>query len=164
MRSCGECSACCYTLAVEELEKDSRTPCKHQCASGGCSIYDEKPESCTRFVCSWLEGVVEESYRPDVTNVVVWSMHESRYEYGFKTLYVMESADRACETEVGKALLRSLLQDGWVLIVRSYVTRPIVQWHVNLAVPGIGAYVERLIDQGKAVVSVNIQILDRVTT
>lgn len=70
-RTCGECSACCTTLAVGELKKDRGERCKHLAKAGGCSIYDTKPESCKAYRCMWLDGAItSEEARPDKYGVL----------------------------------------------------------------------------------------------
>lgn len=162
-RSCGECSACCFTHEIEALKKPTRTACQHMCNEGGCAIYDSKPEECTRFECAWLEGLAgEDSHRPDQNGLVVWSMHPSRWRRGFKTLNVMESADDAHATPAGQALLRSLLTDGWVLILRSINTQPMLQYHINREVSGVEYLIEELVDVGYMVNSVTMPLRESV--
>jgi hypothetical protein len=114
-------------------------------------------------LCAWLDGhVLDEAHRPDKTEVLVWSMHPSRYEMGVKTLNVMEVTDGACERPLGKALIRSLLSEGWILVVRSAITRPMLQWYVNQAVPGIEPVIEHLVDRGRMVQSMTVPLLHEV--
>lgn len=58
---CGECTACCYTHGVDELGKPSFTRCVHlgyveALGREGCTIYADRPESCRKMACSWLQG------------------------------------------------------------------------------------------------------------
>ena len=71
LRSCGECTACCTVLAVDELRKPMRWACDHiHCA--GCRIYDTRPQSCREFNCLWLLGEIpgDERARPDRLGVI----------------------------------------------------------------------------------------------
>jgi hypothetical protein len=69
---CGSCAACCYLLAVPEIAKPRTSWCQH-CTSGhnGCTIYDNRPESCRAFSCYWLISQgragqeMPEAMRPD---------------------------------------------------------------------------------------------------
>jgi hypothetical protein len=72
-RSCGECTACCQTLAVYDLEKPMWTRCTHLCPNGqGCGIYEERPHTCRQFHCVWRRGglIADEDQRPDRLGVM----------------------------------------------------------------------------------------------
>jgi hypothetical protein len=70
-RSCGDCTACCTVLAVDELRKPMRWACDHA-ACAGCRIYDARPQSCRDFNCQWLLGEIsgDDSTRPDRVGVL----------------------------------------------------------------------------------------------
>src|SRR4051794_7389373 len=54
-RACGSCSLCCKLLPIRELEKPENKWCVHcKPASGGCTIYADRPPSCREFACHWL--------------------------------------------------------------------------------------------------------------
>jgi hypothetical protein len=56
MSACGECTACCTVMAVEEIRKPPGTKCVHlDDGCVGCSIYEMRPESCRGFQCLWLQ-------------------------------------------------------------------------------------------------------------
>jgi Fe-S-cluster containining protein len=69
LRPCGECTACCTALGVEELHKPNYTPCRHLCDKG-CGIYAERPGSCKTFECWWRVGMVAGD-RPDKSGIIV---------------------------------------------------------------------------------------------
>jgi hypothetical protein len=69
--SCGECSACCTTLGVPELEKAPGERCKHLKPTGGCGIYDTRPASCRDFECMFLQVKMPTKFRPDKLKVVI---------------------------------------------------------------------------------------------
>lgn len=74
-RSCGGCTACCFTHSVA---RDGRpvTPmfewCGH-CEQGvGCSIYAERPYSCSVYRCAWLlQKELGEDKRPDRWGIIL---------------------------------------------------------------------------------------------
>ncbi|MGB5812419.1 MAG: hypothetical protein WBG86_17910 [Polyangiales bacterium] len=90
-RSCGDCRLCCKVLSIDErrsqggpgfeeidgkLEFHKRPGDWCQFAgSGGCSVYFEKPGSCSLFQCLWLQGAMDEDDRPDRTKVVLTAEH-----------------------------------------------------------------------------------------
>lgn len=62
---CKGCTACCLVESVQEIGKPSYSLCEHACA--GCSIYQDRPESCREYTCSYLASLLghEEKWRPD---------------------------------------------------------------------------------------------------
>ena len=69
MRECGECTLCCLVTRVPELEKPEGTMCTF--CDVGCTIYNDRPQSCRAFDCAWLKGAMDEDQRPDKTHVVI---------------------------------------------------------------------------------------------
>jgi len=55
MPSCYGCSMCCTMLSVKELDKPAGVPCKHL-NGHRCGIYDERPESCRKYKCVYLQS------------------------------------------------------------------------------------------------------------
>lgn len=102
LRPCGECQACCTTMAVAELAKENFTRCKHQC-SGGCSIYEQPPESCQTFECWYRGGLVK--HRPDRIGVIV------NYNPVINTIYVWEVRPGARKNKKVKRLISSLTKN-----------------------------------------------------
>jgi hypothetical protein len=76
VRECGECTACCEGwVADASLEMWAGKPCAH-CTSGGCAIYETRPEDpCRTFKCAWLEDeeAFPEEMRPDKSGAIVLS-------------------------------------------------------------------------------------------
>lgn len=74
MRECGECTACCEGwVADESLDMRAGKPCAH-CTSGGCAIYETRPEDpCRTFKCAWLEDeeAFPEEMRPDKSGAIL---------------------------------------------------------------------------------------------
>ncbi|MEM1355584.1 MAG: hypothetical protein AAGC44_12350 [Planctomycetota bacterium] len=68
-RRCGGCTACCYGLHIQELNKPTFAQCPHQCAAG-CSVYTDRPGSCRDYQCLWLQGHLGEQDRPDKLGVL----------------------------------------------------------------------------------------------
>ena len=50
-RECGECTLCCIkpTIDCPELKKLSGVRCENLAKTGGCSIYDKRPQTCRDF-------------------------------------------------------------------------------------------------------------------
>ena len=71
LRACGPCSLCCTVLRVDELRKLGGSPCAHQRAGGGCSIYERRPGICRAYRCLWLAGGLRDDDRPDLLGAVL---------------------------------------------------------------------------------------------
>lgn len=62
-------------MSVHELGKGAWQACDHLGASG-CGIYARRPESCRKFECQWLrgllemDGTVDTDLRPDACGVI----------------------------------------------------------------------------------------------
>lgn len=77
-RSCGECQACCYAIAIhlnvsidQPNDKPNYSTCPHQCEKG-CGIYNNRPGECRTYSCLWQNGVItNEEYRPDRFGVIL---------------------------------------------------------------------------------------------
>lgn len=81
-RKCGECTACCTTLAIEELRKPVNVACPHVCATG-CQIYPERPQTCQDFLCTWRMGLGDDSMRPDRSGFLLTNQTSAQlFTYG----------------------------------------------------------------------------------
>jgi len=76
-RQCGSCSLCCKLMDVPEV-KDPHRWCPHVKrgiggnVTGGCSIYQSRPERCRTFNCFWLqEPDVPEHWYPLKSKIVI---------------------------------------------------------------------------------------------
>lgn len=69
-RTCGECSACCTTHQVSEVNKPVGVTCLHCADGGGCKIYSTRPEPRRVYQCLWLRGALLEDHRPDKSGIV----------------------------------------------------------------------------------------------
>lgn len=79
MRTCGECTLCCKSLAVTELSKPQGVWCQHCAIGSGCTIYTDRPESCRVFKCLWLQNeTLPVDFRPDRIHAVVSSTDDGK--------------------------------------------------------------------------------------
>jgi hypothetical protein len=64
--TCDECTVCCTVMAAQELGKPFYAKCEHL-VERGCGIYEQRPQCCRDFVCSWAAGLMgsNNSWRPD---------------------------------------------------------------------------------------------------
>ncbi len=73
-RFCGDCSACCVTLRIEEpnLKKLADVSCSKLLPEGGCGIYENRPGVCRSWYCGWrFMQQLDESWRPDRSKIIV---------------------------------------------------------------------------------------------
>jgi hypothetical protein len=57
-RVCGDCTLCCTTHAIHEMDKPAGVPCpmlrpRPDTGKIGCGIYGQHPASCEGYVCLW---------------------------------------------------------------------------------------------------------------
>ena len=72
MRKCGTCSACCRWPSIPALDKPARVPCQHLHKQGfRCTIYEDRPEACAAYNCTWLRGMGATKDRPDDCGVLI---------------------------------------------------------------------------------------------
>lgn len=73
-RSCGECTACCKYLTIDDaaLRKPANVLCRHCVDGDGCTIYETRPGLCRTWFCGWrFLPWVPETWRPDRSGVLV---------------------------------------------------------------------------------------------
>ena len=67
--SCDGCTACCSLLPIEAINKPANTDCRY--CDAGCSIYEDRPETCAEFECGYLQGKnLPLSLRPDKCGII----------------------------------------------------------------------------------------------
>lgn len=100
-RTCGGCTACCWTHYIPELEKPMHTGCAHQTVQG-CSIYGKHPFSCRQYSCGWRNGLGRDRHRPDRSGIVV-DVSDHR---GHMRITLVEVKPGALQSRTGRALLK----------------------------------------------------------
>lgn len=73
-RECGECTACCHHIPInqDDFVKLANVRCVHLSDGGGCSIYETRPATCAGWYCAWryLPGLGD-NWRPDNSGVLM---------------------------------------------------------------------------------------------
>ena len=77
-RTCGECFACCYVLAIQDIPVGKVKPAGQDCphlareSEHPCSIYAERPRTCVDYQCAWVReaGFGDVEHRPDKIGVL----------------------------------------------------------------------------------------------
>lgn len=112
---CGECTACCTSLHVPELDKPEGTPCLNLRSDGpGCASYDIRPKSCRDFNCLWRLGLLELGDRPDKTGVI-FDITAAGSRYGRQCLVAREVREGAIDTIM--QILQQLASEGHLIIL-----------------------------------------------
>jgi len=78
-RECGECTACCVFLLIDDegFKKPADQACSHMIEKGGCKIYSERPSVCQNWYCAWrFMAQLGEEWRPDRSGILLRSDEE----------------------------------------------------------------------------------------
>lgn len=118
VNTCGDCTACCTTMGVAELDKAPARRCPHQCAAG-CGIYETRPPTCREFECVWLQGTFhgdprEASLRPDLFGFVLVAADPARF--GLHVVFAHEVWSGAVEDPKKMAVLEGFAQVSLVVV------------------------------------------------
>lgn len=117
-RSCGGCTACCFTHAVEYFDKPVAQVCS-QCTVGvGCKMYGKHPDECRDFECLWLLEEFPDEMRPDKFGVVVDFVSQEFAGSTFALLRLWEVRARALESVGATLLLQGLLETKCFIILK----------------------------------------------
>jgi len=122
MRTCGDCTVCCFIGAVPALGKPAHTKCLHV-SNQGCSIYKDRPDLCREFQCSWLRGAGLPEDRPDLSGVMCFASDPMKGEkYPF--VHVIEVEEGAVLNK-GKAIVERLTElSATPVVVVDYGSKP----------------------------------------
>ncbi len=109
-RSCGDCTACCVWLRIDELDKPPGVPCRNLAPGGGCGIHPDRPEVCRRFFCHWMtDPELGDDWRPDRAGFLIAA------DRGRMRLNVVPDPDRpdAWEAAPWRDTLRGWAMEGF---------------------------------------------------
>lgn len=71
-RSCAGCTLCCKLLSIAALDKPRARWCKHCDPGRGCKIYDDRPNACQNFYCTFLlDDRIGEHWKPSSSKMVL---------------------------------------------------------------------------------------------
>jgi hypothetical protein len=89
---CGECTACCDVVAIEELGKPHYARCPHLTTK--CEIYEERPASCRNYRCAWHMGFLGDrpDWRPDKLGLIFNFNSEGAVGLKFEVLETVAGA------------------------------------------------------------------------
>jgi len=117
-RSCGDCTACCFTHEIKHFNKPVAQQCG-QCEVGkGCKIYGQHPQECKGFKCLWLMKEFPENMRPDRLGVVVDFVPEEMLKKKVTVLRMYEVWAGALDGPYAQALLQGLMTQKCIIILK----------------------------------------------
>jgi hypothetical protein len=116
-RECGDCVACCDILEIRspDLQKPAHVLCPH-CVSGGCGIYENRPNVCRDWFCLWrrIEALPDEM-RPDKCGVVLSIGQHNPPRTVFEHAYIVARAiddPSVFQTRTVKDALEMFAEEG----------------------------------------------------
>lgn len=121
---CGDCTLCCTTCAVDELDKPYNVVCNH--CQNGCTIYEFRPKTCREFSCAYHQTEnTNVAMRPDILGVVFEKLADD-------LMFGSVIANRKDFTHLNGQIAHFLKNDINTVLVKSGV--PLV-YHVDGASP-----------------------------
>ena len=88
-RECGDCTACCRTVAIEKpgIVKLPYVKCDNLMDCGKCQIYDKRPKVCAEFYCAWRYlPIMSEEWQPNKIGALVDILKDDfPYDFPSKT-------------------------------------------------------------------------------
>lgn len=149
IRSCGECTACCYTHAVGEIHKYEFNNCP-DCTSTGCKIYEKRPRACGSYFCAWaVNDIGTYDERPDKVGVVCNTLYTRLTEKDPPSILMMEAWPGALEAEPAQRLMEHILKNGTSVRTGTKHGKPRYQYHV---LRGVMDEYGRMLEQKKLTV------------
>lgn len=122
-RPCGDCSACCKTLAVlfeNGFKKPAGKWCEHWSKKTRCSIYKDRPSGCQNFQCEWKKGMGEDKHRPDRTKVVLDYTTDPNGPQG-GILQMWEAAEGGLSSQFAREVARGAIASN-ILVSHIYLS------------------------------------------
>lgn len=107
-RSCGECTACCLLLDIDELQKPAEVLCP-SCTGSGCGVYETRVSACRNYYCAWRRvEAMPDWARPDRLRVMFELTRPSPAQNILAKLYIrgiaFDSIQDFASPEVGQVI------------------------------------------------------------
>ncbi|WP_413699459.1 hypothetical protein ACLKMH_18665 [Psychromonas sp. KJ10-10] len=103
-RECGECTACCVVLQIDDqdFKKPAEQACENLMDKGGCKIYACRPNVCQDWYCAWrFMAQLDETWRPDRSGILLRSDENGIIFQPIDDPQTVLTADRAIELIAG---------------------------------------------------------------
>jgi hypothetical protein len=131
IRSCGNCTACCFTHAVDEIKKYEFTECPSCDKNVSCKIYKDRPRACGNYYCAWaVNDVGNDDERPNKVGVVCNTLFSSFTANDPPGILMMEVWPGAINDAPAQALIARILASGTTIRTGSIHAHPRYQYHV----------------------------------
>jgi hypothetical protein len=111
-RECGDCTACCFEITIEEPEiaKPPRQACVH-CRADGCAIHAIRPAICRSWFCAWRRiADLPDHLRPDRSGMMACMVENPAAQSPLERLYIivqwLDGAPIAKSAEADELLAR----------------------------------------------------------
>ena len=110
MQACGECTMCCITPRIPELNKPERVKCTH--CTTKCNIYEERPNVCRTFQCVWSTSDWDISRRPDKCGVIIEKLEGFLFAMCNRAEWLKLHNEFKRFTDLGIPIVINSLHDG----------------------------------------------------
>lgn len=93
-RSCGDCTLCCEGWLINSSHGYEMWPgrkCQFVSLGKGCTIYDQRPDTCVKYECQWLSDErIPEWMKPNKCGAIL----KEREMNGVKYLEIIEAGQK----------------------------------------------------------------------
>jgi hypothetical protein len=105
---CGDCWMCCRVPEVKEIGKSAGERCKNYVIGEGCKIYENRPEECRLFECSYFQmEKAFEGLRPDSCGIMFEKISDNVFFGSIETDL----------TEMAKKQIDAFIEQGFSVLV-----------------------------------------------
>jgi uncharacterized protein len=119
-RDCGSCSMCCKNTVIAELDKPFGRWCRHCEIGKGCGIYQERPDTCRKFACFWLQiDSLPDELRPDRCGAILCPRPHPLYGRSIVAIVEAGRFDQVRKPKL-RAFLMSVQRDGYRVFVSDH--------------------------------------------
>jgi hypothetical protein len=120
---CGECTLCCFMLAIKELGKPVNTDCIH--CDHGCKIHGNHPKECSEFNCMYIQVTdIDIGLRSDKCKVIFEKMTDD--------LIIGTLDARHKMTKEAKAQIQAFLDQGYTVKLGASDFRKPITWQPTI--------------------------------
>ena len=102
-RECGDCTACCNGTLIGEANGHKfgyGKPCIYL-SQQGCSIYEDRPESCKKYQCAWTQHLFPEWMQPNKCGAMISVEQENGMQF-LKVTELWSNVDEAVYEEINR--------------------------------------------------------------
>jgi Fe-S-cluster containining protein len=99
-RPCGDCVACCdgYLIGNSHGNQFGAGKSCVFLVEKKCSIYEDRPQTCHDYVCAWSQGLLSDSMKPTISNVMI--SVETKDKQFLRVIELAENIDEEVYREI----------------------------------------------------------------